>query len=236
MSSSADNKALAAENTQLKAERNFMEDEIEALRSKVKKLEVAKHISAMKPEVPTTQPSLSEGSSDPTLRAEISKLRGEIAAKDVKIGKLEAKVSDMIKGMSSAQEMSSQALSMSKRLTDHLKHKLDAHADSDLRESQKGRTHVESPVSNAAISVLAKAMTDSTNSKRAAPYDATSAFDHTEGDRRTKFPRITGEPISTRLDRGAEHGIQIGGHKARGNHRGAQQARGGLRGRGGRPR
>ena len=93
MSSSNDNPALAAENSQLKSEIEYMKQEIQNLMDKVRRLELEKRRSAVKPEVQTTQPTISTGSLDSTFQAENIELRAELAAKDAEIRNLKARMS-----------------------------------------------------------------------------------------------------------------------------------------------
>ena len=159
MSFTTNNEALVAKIASLEGELAYSEREIEILRARVKHLEVEKHISTTKPEASTTRPSLSEGSSEPALRAENSKLREEMAAKDAAIRKMKTRMSDMAKTLTSAQQMSNQVseqlsdtsrvISQGMSIIDQLSNKLtkesEVYAGSDLRGTPKGQTNERTP-------------------------------------------------------------------------------------------
>lgn len=86
MSLPNDTNALLAENNRLKAESRFDAAKIEKLEQQIRTLEVEKELSVAKTEDLAPQTEVSIGSSGSALRAENSKLKDELLAKETQIG------------------------------------------------------------------------------------------------------------------------------------------------------
>ena len=99
---------IEAKNARLQALLKIEREEIRELQQKVTDPKLELHLAAEKPKDPAPQPTVSTGSSDPVLRAEISQLQqvlaikdAEIASKDAEIERIYRKHSDLIKSMMS---------------------------------------------------------------------------------------------------------------------------------------
>ena len=220
----------------LAAKNDYLIQEVDELREKVTKLEVEKRLSALKPEVQTTQSSLPTSSSDPALRAEILKLREENAAQLMTIRGLEASLSDKVKVLTSIQH----TLNQSAKQINNVLHRSESPQNAATAASSKDTKSqgpipkfptatdlgVKAPTPLKFAEVLAAPKPKGTSSnRRVSPLGAQKATVLTHDafrQKRMEEPKpfeSQGQRNPEVPDRGAEHGYQKGNQGGR-NHRG----------------
>ena len=92
MSSKTDMEALDASIARLEVMQTIQQGELDDLKQKVADLRVEQQLSTRKPKDPASQPTAPTGSSDPVLRAEISRLQRALATKDAELATKDAEL------------------------------------------------------------------------------------------------------------------------------------------------